>query len=438
MAIQTLTEGKAKWEAFVAALGKTPDEIATALESVVGDVTDGAIDLLGNPDDTPDADIKTALAGLKVPTALVNKAIRGIRNAPAPAPAAAPAPAPAAMAPTVRAAEVMLVSAPGDDDLLKALKLGGRPEFEPVNVAAVVRAAVARRNGVFDLPERLVDAIRNESRKQRKPNPPILIQVRRELAKRSNVAAIFADLFPEEGKGGSAYVSEKDKTETLKALDGIWPALIAFQGRLRAFRMEAMTAAMTAGMATQMSGGFGFSAMGLDPSMLMGVNLDTSSYVDDVEGIIDALNGVFMDQGLYASRVLAEEGARLTGILKMDGLVSAVGCTNYEDMLRELRIGVTADVIRGQTDLATWLINVVTLQEKDSASLPGVLLALCMLGDRIPWEKLSAGSVHLEREAPPQFHGTAPMLPQPSQRDTGARGRGGARRDGDDTGHKRY
>lgn len=423
MAVKELNEGnKTRWEAFCAALGKTADEIATKLEPLVGDINDDAIDMLGNDQDTPTASLVKALEGV-APEAKLNRAIRGIRNAPAPV-AAAPAPAPAPVVPpTVRAAEIMLVSAPGDDDLLKALKLGGRPEFEPVNVAAVVRAAVARRNGVYDLPERLVDAIRGESRKQRKPNPPILIQVRRELAKRSNVAAIFADLFPEESKGGgTAYVSDKDKTETLKALDGIWPALIAFQNRLRAFRMEAMTAAMTAGMATQMGGGMGFAAMGLDPSMLMGVNLDTSSYVDDVEGIIDALNGVFMDQGLYASRVLAEEGSRLTGILKMDGLVAAVGCTNYEDMLRELKIGVTADVIRGQTDLATWLINVVTLQEKDSASLPGVLLALCMLGDRIPWEKLSAGSVHLEREAPPQFPGAQPPRPPAPAPRPGGRG----------------
>jgi|GEM_PF-1909494 len=90
MATLTLNEGSAtKWTVLLATLGKSEDEVAAALNPIVGDITDTAIDMLGSAEDTPETDLKPALAGLKVPTALINKAIRGIRNAPAPAPAPA-------------------------------------------------------------------------------------------------------------------------------------------------------------------------------------------------------------------------------------------------------------------------------------------------------------------------------------------------------------
>ncbi len=357
----------------------------------------------------------------------INQALEAAKPAPAdPAPAptaAAPGAAPAAG--TAPAANIMLLSAPGDDDLLRALKLGGRPEFEPENIAAVIRAAVAQRGGLFALPNTLVKAIRDEARAQRKPNPPILIQVRRELNRRSDVAAIFADLLPEE-QSATAYVTADDKKECLAALDSMWPAFIGYQKRLRAFRAEAFQTMMTGGLMANMAGGNAMMAMqGLDPAILMGATLATDTYVDDSEGMIEALNGVFMDQGLYASRVLGAESARLLKILKMPGLVTAVGATNFDDMLRKLGIGVTSDVVRAQNNLVAWAVNVIDLPNKDSASLPGVLLSLCNLGEQIPWDRLSGGAAHLSRDEglASSLHGLS-GLPKPERRDPPPRRRG--------------
>lgn len=364
--------------------GEGDDLIEMVADGIIGE--DEFVEELGAKDD------KKLAAKIKLGLKKIEQA-----NA-KPEPAAAPSTsAPAQGGPSVApAAQVMLVQAPGDDDFFRALKLGGRPEFEPVNVAATIRSAVAVSGGLYNLPKKLVAAIRAQARAERKPVGPILIEVRRELAKRSDQAALFADLIP--GGGSSVYVTEADKKETMAALANVWPSFISFQGRLRAFRQEAFQTMMTGGMMAQMGAGAGLAMTGLDPAMLMGSTLQTDTYVDDSEGIIEALNGVFADMGLYASLVLAQEAVRLVKIIEKPGLPAAVGATDRDAMLRELDIGVTSDVVRAQQNLVTWVVNVVDLQNKDSASLPGVLLSLCNLGEQIPWEKLSGGRAQLGRD----------------------------------------
>lgn len=405
-----------KWTALVEKFATTvshPVEVVGPhLQSLVGTDDDTAVEMLENAIDTPDESVKALFAEDKIPPARLNKAIREMR-AVVPVAEVVPASAPRAASPMMAASQVQLLVAPGDDKLFEALVIGGKPEFEPINISAVVRAAVASQHGLFGLPKKLQEVIRTQARATHKPSPAVLIQIRQEMAKRSDQAAMFGDLLP--GFTGT-YVTAEDKAETIRQLHNVWPSLLAFQRRLRAFRDEAFTAMMTGGMAAQF-GGQALQMQGIDPSMLVGTSLETNSYVDDSSGIIDSLNMVFSDMGLYASRSLAGEAHRLLEIISKPELISAVGAANYEEMLRKLEIGMTKDIIRAQSNLVTWVLNVVSLADRNPAELPGVLLSLFNIGEQIPWDRLSAGKATLERLQPFQAVGTEPR-PFPKTPDT--------------------
>lgn len=390
-----------KWtalvEKFATSTGLGIEVVGPRFKTLTGTDDDAGVELLENAIDTPDQDVKALFANEGVAPARLNRAIREMRAAAAPVVPAAPAPGPSGLVPNVGSTPILLTQAPGDDDLLRALRIGGRPEFEAANLAAVIRAAVAAKNGLYGLPKRLQEAIHETARRTKKPAPAVLVEIRRELARRSDQAALFADLMP--GQDGANYVTTEDKVQTIKDLDKVWPAFMQFQQQLRGFRDEAVNVAMTAGMMGMQGMNMGLAAAGLTPEMLVGTSLDAQPYVDASEGIINALNEVFADMGLYASRVLAVEAHRLTQIVQKDELIAAVGATNREEMLLTLKIGMTSDVIRAQQNLVTWVVNVIDLPNKDAMSLRGVLLTLFQLGEQIPWEKLSNGAVSLPRQS---------------------------------------
>jgi len=54
--------------AFADAVGKPVDEVSKALEGVIGEPSEGALSILADASAAPDADIKSAIAGLKIPS----------------------------------------------------------------------------------------------------------------------------------------------------------------------------------------------------------------------------------------------------------------------------------------------------------------------------------------------------------------------------------
>jgi len=439
--VTTLNEQSAEvWKAFLLALGMStePDKVADALIPLVGTaLNDAAIELLQNTEDTPTGRLHELLAPIVPTEGFRNKAIRNIRAKAEQKPKAADDTNTDASTNKTAAMPVdimsLLIQAPSDDDMLKALTTTERPVFEPANIASVIRAAVARRLGVYDLPKTLAEAIRASSRAHHIPNPPIFRVVNREARRRTSVGAIVDDMVSED-QPKSLYVDQADIDRAFKAMDKIWPVLIDFQVRLRGFRNEAYVASLNM-TAQSRIGTPAPDLFGINPLDLVGIKLDPKPIVDQVENLVFDLNEIFEDQGLDASRILGERAARFTRILELEGLPAAVGTLDHKAMMSKLDIRITQAMLTDQAKLITWLINVVRLGEIDASRLPAMLVYLAKIGDEIPWNSISGGFANLPPAQVFSPFGNPQMMQHPiadatgpeGVRDGGGMGRGGTR-----------
>jgi len=144
-----------KWEAFVAALGKSDgaEAVAEALKSEVGEINDAAITKLGDAEITPDAELIPVLTAIGIDKGSIRQAIEGIRNVQVPVPTLV----------TTEEEIKTTTSLPGlpgtaDDFLsvLLALKVEGELKVEPKVVLAGTAYLVSHMTGLYELPEKLL------------------------------------------------------------------------------------------------------------------------------------------------------------------------------------------------------------------------------------------------------------------------------------------
>src|SRR3989344_5018829 len=136
--------------AFANAVGVALEKVADALKDVVGEPGEEALAILADISAVPDADIKTALAPLKIPSGKINMHLVKLRG-----PKAAEAGAAGSTSPMQ--ALTILPTVPDDTSFIEMLKTGGVLKVGVTEVLAAVKAALAKRVGLFDLPDLILE-----------------------------------------------------------------------------------------------------------------------------------------------------------------------------------------------------------------------------------------------------------------------------------------
>lgn len=271
-----------------------------------------------------------------------------------------------------------------DESWLKALKTGGALKVDQSTVIAAVRAALAKRVGLYEVPAKLaaaMEAFADESEEQ----VDVTFYALRKQMTRRNYADIFGAI---DGLDGS-FVTEKRKTELLRRLDTyLWPTIISFNAQLKGWREswgQSLDPMALLGLTLGARSG-----MALPPGMM--TPPDTAVLRDTADAVKDAINKVFAGTGVQIASALAYEAAEIKKSLEDPRLPAMIGVANREQMLKKLGVAVPATYPRLETNVTKYVLAVMGLDDQAAGDEElGYLGALFMLGNQIDWTQLGGG-----------------------------------------------
>lgn len=278
----------------------------------------------------------------------------------------------------------ILPSVQDDASWLTALKAGGVLKLDQSTVVAAVRAALANRVGLYEVPSTLAAAMEAFAEESEEPVDPAVFGLLNQVTRR-NYAEVFSALKGFDGK----YVTEKRKKELFSKLEQLlWPAINSFNSQLKAWQESWMQgAANPAALMMVMMGG----QAGMPPGMMQPP--DTAVLRDSADAVRDAINRVFGGFGVQISAALAYEAAEIKKSLEDPRLPSLVGVANREQMLKKLRLAVPATYPRLETNLTRYVLAVMNLGDQAAGQEElSYIGAMFMLGGQIDWSQIGAGT----------------------------------------------
>lgn len=361
--------------AFATAVGKSTEDVAVALEGVIGAQSDAALVILADTSAAPDADIKAALATLKIPSGVMNKHLVLLRG---------PKPAVEAGATTASGAAIqalaILPAVPDDGSFIEALKTGGVLKVGTTEVLSAVKAALAKRVGLYDLPERILDKMEAFADAQEEPCGEAFFKLQKLLTERR-----YGDVLSALGVLGS-FVSDKRKREFFAKIDAkLWGALQSFQTQLTAWQQAWMQGAANPNMLI-MAMASGHNGAGVPPGMM--APPDTAPIRSSGEEVINEINRIFSGPGIPVARALAYDATRIMGILNEPTLPGQLGVGTKDQMLKELGVSVGADIVRTEQGITRYALAIMSLKDVPADAEVNYLAAMLQLGATIPWDKL--------------------------------------------------
>ncbi len=266
---------------------------------------------------------------------------------------------------------------------LSALKTGGVLKVDQSTVIAAVRAALAKRMGLYEVPAKLTSAMEVFADESEEQVDPTFYALRKQMTRRS-YAEVFAAI---DGLDGS-FVTEKRKDDLLRRLENfLWPSVTSFNLQLKGWQESWVQGANPTMFMMAMLGGGGIA---LPPGTM--APPDTAGLRDSADAVKDAINKVFAGTGVQIAAALAYEAAEIKKTLEDPRLPAMIGVANREQMLKKLGVAVPATYPRLETNVTRYILGVMNLENQaagqEELSYLGALLAL---GTQIEWPQLGSG-----------------------------------------------
>lgn len=284
----------------------------------------------------------------------------------------------------------ILPAVPADASWLEALRTGGVLKVEQSTVISAIRAALACRAGLYEIPDRLTSLMEKFADENQEQVDPEFFKLRKQMTRRS-----YGDIFEAIPGLDGTYVTEARKKQLFQRIDqSLWPAIFDIYNAIKNWQESWMQGAanpmvMMGAIMGSMSGGTGM----MPPGMMQPP--DTGVLRDTADAMADGINKVFAGTGVQIAAALAYEASRIKETLENPRLPALTGAANRDQMLRQLGVAVSATYPRLETNLTQFVLGV--MQVKDQSAGPEELQyfgALFMLGSQIPWDQLGdrAGS----------------------------------------------
>jgi len=356
----------ARWTEIVGGfandLKKPIATISTALVNLLGDPSDDGAELLLDSAVISDADLKTALTGV-APVAFVQKAINNLRKPVTPvAPPVTPQPAPQPQVPispfmgsrnpllSNSVATNLLPQVPFGGDFLSIVAARIPLSVDPQNISAAMMALVADQAGFFKILEIIHARVQQvyATRKRASTGSDLFYYLEDILTAKEN-----APLQKMLGyKISQRFTSDKEKEAFLGRMRTmLMPKLLSFleelavwYDQLKEFRRDPSVY---------------FSGLGADelPDIIK-----VKDKAKSVAGIIDEVFGL---HGIPCALSLVYEAGKVKEVIKDERLLGLFAVQNEQELLVELGIGVSLDVVRLQNDLAQLILVIVELATTD-------------------------------------------------------------------------
>jgi hypothetical protein len=375
------TKGSTRWDdtvgTFARIVGMTVADLTPVLARLVGAPDDEGVSILLDPACASDEMFVQALP--EVPRARLMKAIREMRASAAPVPAA----------PGAAAAASLLPTPPDDESFLEALKVGGQVLVEATDINAALRAFLAHKLGLLDTPERLMATMEKFALSIDRPVEESFYEVQKLVTERR-----YGDVLAAFGLSGR-WVSAERKKQLFSRMAGLWQILRSFQERLRAWNQACIDRMSSPGAMMNL---VALVTKGTPVTSMPGLTdyPEVGPLRDAAEGIIDSFNRMFAGTGVPVARALAYDALRIKSLLDDPRLPAAIGQTTKELALKTLGIAVTAEYVRLERDLSTFVLSILEVPRVSKEKEAFFMIALENLGETIPWSTLLA----LDEKAP--------------------------------------
>jgi len=366
---------------FSTAGGKSAEEITNAIKALVGEPGPSALEALSDPTAVLDTDLQSVLVndGPKIPLGIFRKNLTKLRGPQVPV----SAPGSGDATPSFD----VLPSVPEDSSFLEMLKVGGVLKPSKTEVISAIKAALAYKLGLYDLPETIVARMEEFAESQDDPVGESFYKLRNLVVKRN-----YAEVLSVLGVEGSFATEGRKKTFLSRLEENLWDEVRSFYDQIYAWQESWMAGAANPGMALTMLAMANTGRAGVMPPGMMQPP-ETAGVRDAAEAVIDKINRVFAGVGIPIARALAFDATRIKGVLEDATLPASIGATNREQMLKMLGVTVGADYVRLERNITRFVLATMELPKVPSGTEEySYLGAMLQLGASIPWDKLPGGS----------------------------------------------
>lgn len=281
----------------------------------------------------------------------------------------------------------VLPAVPTDASWLEALRTGGVLKVDQSTVISAIRAALAYRAGLYEIPDKLVHLMEEFADQNDEQVDPIFFRLRKQMTRRS-----YGEIFEAIDGLDGAYVTDARKKQLFSRVDQhLWPAIISFYEQLRSWQEAWMQGTTNPAMVTNSiimaMGG----ATAMPPGMMQPP--DTGSLRDYADAVNDALNRVFAGTGVQITAALAYEASKIKEALEDTRLPTLTGAANRDQMLKLLKVAVSATYPRLEMNLTRFVLAVMRVKDQAAGNEELQYFgALFMLGSQIPWDQLGGAS----------------------------------------------
>lgn len=277
----------------------------------------------------------------------------------------------------------VLPSVPDDSSWLEALKAGGVLKVEQSTVISAIRAALADRVGLYDVPAKLVKAMEKFADDNDEQVDPVFFKLREQLTRRS-----YAEVFEAiDGLNGN-YVTDTRKKELFNRIDThLWPAIMDFYNQLKGWQetwmQQGANPAMMMAAIASMGSGAPLPAGMMQPP-------ETGTLRDYADAFNDAVNRVFAGTGVQIAAALAYDATQIKKTLEDPSLPALIGAANRDQMLKQLGVSVSSTYPRLEVNLTRFVLSVMDAKDVPAGNEELQYFGtLNMLGAQIPLADLS-------------------------------------------------
>lgn len=291
--------------------------------------------------------------------------------------------------------DTVLPAVPDDASWLNSLRTGGVLKIEQSTVISAIRAALADRYGLYEIPKKLITEMESYVDTTEEQVTDEFWKLRKQLTRKS-----YGDLFAAiDGLDGS-FVSEKRKSELLTRInESLWPTIASFQTHLTGWQESWMQGAANPSMMVAAIMAAGGNGIGMPPGMMQppdcGILRDAASAVND------SLNRTFRGTGVQITAALAYEANEIKRMLENPRLPLLCGVPSREMLLKKLKVGVPATYPRMEQNLTRYVLGIMQADKiaagNDELQYFGTLF---MLGSQIPWDDFNPRSAIISRTRP--------------------------------------
>lgn len=280
--------------------------------------------------------------------------------------------------------EALLPQVPTDESWLNALKTGGILKVDESSYIAAIRAALADRAGLYNVPDALSKAMEKYADETEEQVDPTFYALRKSLTRRA-----YGDIFAAiDGLDGTFITDARRKEFLSRIRDTLWPAIAesyrTLDGWYQTWRASFSDPSM---LIAAIGGGFSGGAAG----MSMITPPDTAQLHDAGDTLVDSINRVFRGTGVQVAAAMAYDANTIRNTLEDPRLPSMVGVKNREMMLKKIGASVSSNYIRLEQNLVKYVLAFAKHDTVTSDVEVNYFVALWQLGTQINWAELGGG-----------------------------------------------